>query len=172
MSLYDQTVPAYRQGLANLDAWLEEALASAEARGFSADNLLVARLAPDQFDLTRQIQTACDTAKLTGARLADVDAPQHEDGPATFEELRARIADVRAFLETLDRDAVEAARGRRFEPPFMKGMDVALPDYVREFGIPNFYFHLTTAYAILRHNGVKLGKRAFLGHLSLRPIEG
>lgn len=170
MSLYDQTIPAYRQGLANLDAWLQEAVETAEAGGWDPANLLITRLAVDQFDLTRQIQSACDTAKLTGARLASVEAPKHADGPATLDQLRARIAEVRAFLDTLDREAVDAARDRRFSSPLFPGMDIAFPDYVREFGLPNFYFHLTTAYALLRHNGVKLGKRAFLGRLSLTPI--
>lgn len=170
MSLYATTVPAYRQALGNLDRWLEEAAAVAEKRGYSVDNLLIARLSPDQFDLTRQIQSACDTAKLTSARLADVDAPKHEDGPATLDELRARIADVQSFLDDLDPAAVDAAVDRRFAPSFVPGKDIALPDYVREFGIPNFYFHLTMAYAILRHNGVSLGKRTFLGHLSLQDL--
>ena len=170
MSLYAQTIPAYRQALGNLDRWLEEAVASAAERGFDAEVLAVARLAPDQFDLTRQIQSACDTAKLTGARLAGVEAPIHEDGPATLAGLRARIAEVLAFLETLDPAGVDAARGRRYAPAYVPGKDIGFPDYVREFAVPNFYFHLSMAYAILRHNGVKLGKRAYLGHLSLTDI--
>lgn len=170
MSLYAQTIPPYRQALGNLDRWLDEAEASAEARGFDAANLLSSRLAPDQFDLTRQIQSACDTAKLTGARLAGVDAPVHEDGPATLAELRARIGAVRDFLQTLDPATVDAAKDRRYAPAYVPGKDIAFPDYVREFGLPNFYFHLTMAYAILRQDGVALGKRAFLGHLSLSDV--
>jgi uncharacterized protein len=170
MSLYARTVPAYRQALGNLDRWLEQAVAYAEERGFDAETLAVARLAPDQFNLTRQIQSTCDTAKLTGARLAGVDAPTHEDGPATLAELRVRIGEVRDFLETLDPAAVDAAKDRRYAPAYVTGKDIAFPDYIREFGLPNFYFHLSMAYAILRHNGVKLGKRVYLGHLSLSDV--
>lgn len=170
MSLHAITVPAYDQGLGNLARWLDEASAHAEERGFDPEVLLGCRLAPDQFELYRQIQSACDTAKLTSARLAGVDAPKHEDGPTTLAELRTRIAEVRAFITGLDVAAVDAAETRRYAPAYVPGKDIAFPDYVREFGLPNFYFHLTMAYAILRHNGVKLGKRTFLGRLSLADI--
>lgn len=170
MSLHAITVPAYDQALGNLERWLDEAGQYAEERGFDPEGLLLSRLAPDQFELYRQIQSACDTAKLTCARLAGVDAPKHEDGPTTLPELRARIADVRTFITGLDAAAMDAAKDRRYAPAYVPGKDIAFPDYVREFGLPNFYFHLTMAYAILRHNGVKLGKRTFLGRLSLGDV--
>ena len=109
MSLYAETIPQLSKMLGNLNNWLDDAVAYGETRGFDPEVLLVARLSPDQFDLTRQIQSACDTAKLTGARLAEVEAPKHEDGPTTIPALKVRIAEVQAFLAGLDADAVDAA---------------------------------------------------------------
>ncbi len=170
MSLYEETVPQFSKMLGNLDRWLQEAIDYAEERGFDPEVLLDQRLSPDQFNLRRQIQTICDTGKLTPARLAGVEAPKHEDGPQTLAELRTRIGEVREFIDGLDEDAVNAGVDRVYQPTFAPGMEAEMTPYVREFGVPNFYFHVTTAYAILRSHGVKLGKRTFLGSVPLRPI--
>ncbi|MBX2802376.1 MAG: DUF1993 domain-containing protein [Myxococcales bacterium] len=171
MSLYDETIPTFTRMLTNLEAWLVEAKEMATAREFDPEQLLTSRLFVDQFTLRRNIQSTCDTAKLAGARLLEVEAPVHEDGESTLPELEARIADVKRFLSGLDRAAVDAASGRVMTPSFLQGMSIVTDDYVREFAIPNFFFHLTTSYAILRSCGVKLGKRAYLGTLSLKKAE-
>ena len=170
MPLYDATVPQLTKMLGNLDRWLEEADADAAARGFDPAVLLVARLAPDQFDLTRQIQSACDTAKFAGARLARKAPSKHEDGPCSLADLRARIADVRAFLDALTPEDFAGAEGRLVALPFVEGKGLDPYDYLNEFALPNFYFHAVSAYSILRHNGVKLGKRAFLGRLNFQDL--
>lgn len=171
MGVYANTIPTFQRGLTNLRSWLDEAEQNATEREYDVSVLLTARLSPDQFDLTRQIQTACDAAKLTAARLAQVDAPKHEDGPATVEELRTRIDSVLAFIDGLDTAAIDASAERKLAPAFLQGMAMTVPNYLNQFAVPNFYFHLTTSYAILRHNGVKLGKRAFLGSIDLIPAE-
>ena len=167
MSLYDETVPTFIQMLSNLDRWLEAATAHATAGGFDAENFSGLRLAPDQFPLTRQVQAACDGAKLACSRVSGVAAPVHVDGPATLPELRARIADVRTYLADLPAAAFEGVDDTLMSPPFLKGMAVTNRNYVREFAIPNFYFHVNMAYAILRSAGVKLGKMDYIGHMTL-----
>lgn len=167
MSLYDETVPAFGQMLANLDRWLEAAIAHATSVGFDPENFSGLRLAPDQFPLLRQVQSACDGAKLACARISGVAAPVHADGPATLAELRARIADVRAFLASLPPAAFEGVDETLMSPPFLKGMAVSNRNYIREFAIPNFYFHANMTYAILRNAGVKLGKMDYIGHMTL-----
>jgi len=171
MSLYDETVPEFVRTLNALEAWIDEAHAYAEAREFSPDVLLTARLYPDQFDLTRNIQSACDAAKLTAKRICEVDAPKHEDGPSTWEKLRARIRETVAYLEGLDPAGFEGRDEVILSPAMLRGGRVVTKRFVRGFGLPNFYFHATTCYAILRANGVKLGKRAFIGSFPIMPPE-
>lgn len=169
--MYDSTVPVLTQTLTNIDTWLQDAVAFAEAREMDPEALLTERLYPDMFDLRRQIQSACDAAKLVGARLADVEAPKHEDGPQTLAELRARIAEVIGFLKELDPARFEDAESRELRLPFLQGMAVKGGDYARQFGLPNASFHACMTYAILRSVGVKLGKRKFIGHMSLYKPE-
>lgn len=161
MSTYAQTVPALIQMLHNLESWLDEAVAYADARGFDPEILLQARLAPDMFPLTRQIQSACDTAKFIGSRLSGATPPVHEDDETTLAELRARIAATIAFLQTVDASAFDAGCDRVLDLPFMGGETPAM-EYLVVFARPNFYFHATCAYALLRASGVKLGKRMFI----------
>jgi uncharacterized protein len=164
LSLYDASFGPLRTGLRALAAILGKAEAHAQARGYDPANLLRARLAPDMFDLVRQVQIACDMAKSGAARLAGVDVPSHPDTEATFAELDARIAKVLAFLDTLDRAAVDGAADRDIVVPMRdRRLEFKGRDYLATWVLPNFYFHLTTAYAILRHNGVELGKKDFLG---------
>jgi hypothetical protein len=132
MSLYDETIPTFLLTLQSLDSWLQKAIDNADSRGFDAEKLLAGRLAPDQFDLTRQIQTACDTAKLCGARLAGAEAPPHADGPATMAELRTRITDVRTFLGELSRDDVEGGADTVLSPGFLRGGSMTAANLARE----------------------------------------
>ena len=169
ISLYDAAVPVYRQMLGALDAMLERAAANAAARGFDASVLLQSRLAPDMYPLARQVQIACDNAKGAVARIAGVEPPRHADTEQTIDELRARIASCVAYLKTVEEKDFAGAADRRVAPPWMKGGWVKGDAYLCQLAIPNFYFHVTTAYAILRHNGVDLGKMDFIGGLPVNP---
>ena len=169
MSLYEACIPQMSKMLDNLGAWLDKAEASAKERGFEADVLLSARLAPDQFALTRQIQTAADTAKFAGARLTGKEAPSHPDTETTIDELRARLKETAEFLRGLTAEDFKGAADREIVLPFLPDMGIRGTDYLNEFALPNFYFHASTAYAILRHNGVNLGKRDFIGGMKLFP---
>jgi hypothetical protein len=163
--LHAFSVIPYRQGLVALSGVLGKAAAHAAAAKIEPRALLDARLFPDMFPLTGQVQVACDHAKRGVARLLGIEAPKHEDTEASFEELQARIASTLAFVEAngtrerfagRENAAIELRLGgetRRYTPI----------DYLTWFSLPNFYFHLTTAYDLLRHNGVPLGKRDFLG---------
>jgi hypothetical protein len=171
MSMYTASVPVFIRTLQSIDSWLDKAEAFAEERSFEADTLLSARLAPDQFTLVRQIQAACDSAKRGAARLADVEPASHPDTEATFAEIRTRIADTVAFLETITAEHYEGAADRMIRLPFFpEGVGVRGKHYLNEFMLPNFYFHATTAYAILRHNGVTLGKRDFIRSMTFEPM--
>jgi hypothetical protein len=158
-----------RRNIDTLEAILDKAAAHAEEAGYPFANLLTARLFPDQFDLCRQVQTVCDSTKLASARLTGRDAPKHEDRPMDLAELKARLADVRAYLDGLPDDAYDGAATKpvrlSFFPP---GKMMHGEDYVAQFVLPNVYFHTTTAYAILRANGVPLGKRDYLTWLHFR----
>lgn len=165
MSLHDTSVTQMSKMLRNLEGWLEKAEAHAKTKGFEVDVLAVARLAPDQYTLVRQVQAACDSAKFTAARLAAVDAPAHPDTETTIAELRTRIRSTISFLETVTPEQFAGAAEREVTLPFMPGKAIKGADYLVDMAVPNFYFHVTTAYAILRHNGVPLGKYDFIGHL-------
>jgi uncharacterized protein len=166
MSLYDTAIVQNKKMLASLDKWLDAGVAYAQKKSFDPGVLLAARLAPDQFPLTRQIQSSCDTAKFLAARLTGKEAPKHPDTETTVDELKKRIQAVIAYLDTFTAADFEGAGKSRVELSFMEGKYLIGSDYAREMAQPNFYFHLTTAYAILRHNGVDLGKRDFLGSLT------
>lgn len=165
---YKLTVTSFINGLRNLSAILDKGAAHADKKKFDMEVLLNSRLAPDQFHMIRQIQIACDTAKLCAARLTGKEAPSHPDTEKTFAEVKARIQSTIAFLETLaEKDYAEAAT-RRVSQPRWEGKWLNGEEYVLHHAIPNFYFHVTTAYAILRHNGVEIGKGDYLGQLPFR----
>lgn len=166
--MYEATALQLKKMLENLDRWLESASVYATQRGFDPAVLLQARLAPDQYPLLRQIQSACDSAKFLGARLAGKEPPKHPDTETTWEEARARIRKVVDYLGTLDAKDFAGAETRDIALPFLEGKLLSGRDYANEMGLPNFYFHLVTAYAILRHNGVTLGKRDYIGGLTTR----
>jgi uncharacterized protein len=151
--------------LQNLDRWLEEAVEYATKRSFDPDVLLSQRLSPDQYPLVRQVQSACDNAKFCASRLTGKEAPKHPDTETKVSELRARIKSVVTHLETYKADDFKDADKRRVDLPFMEGKSMHGADYLVEMAQPNFYFHLVHAYAILRHNGVTLGKMQYIGSI-------
>jgi uncharacterized protein len=154
--------------LGQLDKWLETAAAFAQTKSFDPNVFLGLRLAPDQFAFARQVQSTCDTAKLAAARLAGKAAPTHPDTEQTLDELRARVRTVIAYLDGFSAKDFEGAAARVVTQPRWEGKVMTGADYFLEHAIPNFFFHITHAYAILRHNGVDIGKRDYLGALSLR----
>lgn len=168
MSLYHEIVPVFTKQLAAMSGWLDKAAAHAAAKKFEPSVLLQARLAPDQFPLVRQIQTACDQTKFAAARIAGKEPPKNPDTESSLEELKARIETARGYLGSFAEKDFEGAEARVIPLFFAPGKAMAAPDYLREYLIPNFYFHQATAYSILRHNGVELGKRDFIGHLTIR----
>jgi hypothetical protein len=168
--MYTVLFSQMKKQLGQLDKWLELAASHAQAKSFDPKLYLGFRLAPDQFPFARQVQTACDTAKLAASRLTGKEAPAHPDTEQTLDELRARIRQVCDYLSGLSAADFEGAATRTVTQPRWEGKTMAGADYFVEHALPNFYFHLSHAYAILRHNGVPLGKRDFLGALSLREL--
>ncbi len=154
--------------LKNMDGWLDKAAAHAAAKGYDPNVLLQARLAPDMFPLVRQFQSACDNAKFAAAFTTGQEPPAHADTEQTFEEVRGRIAAVIGYLDSFTAKDFEGTDSRTVRRPRWEGKSMTASDYFIEQAMPNFFFHLTTAYAILRHNGVDVGKRDFLGQLKLR----
>jgi len=155
----------FANSLGNLSVILEKGLAHATARKFDPAVLVNSRLAPDMLPLSRQVQIACDNAKNGTARLAGLEPPRFEDNEKTIEELRARIARTVDYLKGIPANAFDGAEDREFKVPVgpEKFLDFKGLDYLQRWAIPNVFFHITTAYAILRHNGVEIGKRDYLG---------
>jgi hypothetical protein len=149
-------------------AWIDKAEAHAAGKKYELDTLLEARLAPDMFSLVRQFQNACDTAKFAAAFTAGKEPPSHPDNEKTFGELRTRISSVIEYLGTFTEADFANTDAREVKRPRWEGKSMRATDYLLEQAVPNFFFHLTTAYAILRHNGVELGKRDYIGQLSFR----
>lgn len=164
--MYFQTILQFKKHLGQLDKWLETAAKFAEAKRFDSSVWLGLRLAPDQFPFSRQVQTVCDTAKLTASRLTGKEAPKNEDNEKTIEELRARIASTLAYLSSFSASDFEHAATREITQPRWEGKKMTGANYFLEHAVPNFYFHLTTVYALLRTNGVDIGKRDYLGQLT------
>jgi hypothetical protein len=165
--LFDFSVTVFLRGHGILAELLNKAEAYAAERKIAPAVLLTARLFPDMFPLTGQVQSACDTAKRTVARLVGVEPPRYEDNEASFEELRARIQKTSAYVESHPVDAFHSASERTIEMKLgSETVSLTARQYLMRFALPNFYFHITTAYDILRHNGVVLGKRDFLGTMS------
>jgi hypothetical protein len=160
-----ETITQFAKMLGNLERWLEKGVAWAEQKKFEPDVLARSRLAPDQYDLVRQVQSACDAAKYAAAYLSGGQAPSHPDTEKTIAELKARIRTCVAYLESVKPQQYAGAAERRVAPPWLQGKWFLGADYLTQVAIPNFYFHVTTAYAILRHNGVELGKMDFIGSL-------
>ena len=162
---YEMTVPQFTKMLRNLDGLLLKGLAYAETKKFEMEVLLQTRLAPDQFNMIRQIQIACDTAKLGVSRLTGKDAPAHDDKETTLPQLRTRIQETIAYLNSITPKDFDGAAERKVTTPRWEGKYLNGHEYLAQHMIPNFYFHITTAYAILRNNGVDVGKKDFLGEM-------
>jgi uncharacterized protein len=164
LSMYQTSVPAFLQMLKNLSAILDKAEAYAGSRKIDPEVLLNYRLAPDMFPLVGQIQIAADLAKGAAVRLAGVEVPKHDDTEKTFDDLKARIAKTAAFVEAIQPSDIEGSEGRDITLTLGEHtMSFKGQPYLVHFELPNFYFHCTTAYDILRHCGVELGKRDFIG---------
>jgi len=170
-SMSQASLPVFEIGLNALAAVVDKAAAHVAAKKIDPSVLVGWRLAPDMFSFSRQIQVACDQAKNGSARLAGVEPPKFEDNETTLDQLKERITKTVAFLKTLDAKAIDASSDREITFPLgankgqMKGAD-----YLDHFMLPNFYFHLTAAYALARNFGVEVGKRDFLGAIPLKRI--
>ncbi|MBS0440153.1 MAG: DUF1993 family protein [Proteobacteria bacterium] len=165
VSMYETLVPVANRMLGNLSVILDKGAAFAAAKKIDETVLTGARLAPDMFALTRQVQIACDMIKGAAARLGGVDVPSHEDNETTFAELKARVAKVRDFVNGIPAGNFAGSESKAITLKMRHGdkhFDAGL-DYLRYYAMPNFYFHITTTYNILRHNGVELGKADFIG---------
>jgi hypothetical protein len=165
--LYDLTLVQFDKMLGNLSAILDKGAAYADSKKFDVTVLLNARLAPDQFNLIRQVQIACDTAKLGVARLTGKveSAPVHPDTETTLAELQVRIKAVRDYLAGFSAADFAGAEERKISQPRWEGKYLTGFEFAVQHAIPNLYFHTTTAYSILRHNGVDLGKKDYLGSM-------
>jgi uncharacterized protein len=164
ISMYDVSIPMMTHGLTNLTAILDKAAAHAAAKKFDPVVLAQTRLFPDMYPLARQVQIACDTAKGAAARLAGIEVPKHEDTETTLAELKARIAKTVDFLKSVNPAQLKDAESRAIEIKFPNGSwkftGIA---YLTDFVLPNFYFHVSMVYALLRKSGVDIGKGDFLG---------
>ncbi len=163
--IYELTVPQFTKMLSNLNVFLEKAAQFADHKKFEMDVLLQSRLAPDQFNFIKQVQIACDTAKLGVSRLTGKQAPAHDDQEKTLPEIRARIESTIAFLKSVNEKDFSGCETKTITTPRWEGKTLTGKEFCIHHVIPNFYFHMTTAYAIFRHNGVDLGKKDFLGAL-------
>ena len=165
ITMHAASVPVFQQMLGALDGILEKAEAHAVERKIDPNALLQSRLFPDMFTFTRQVQVACDFAKGVSARLADVDVPSHADNEQGFAELRARIASTLAFIGSLDASRFDGSDERSIviRPGTPRERTFTGQAYLLTYGLPQFFFHVTTAYALLRHNGIAIGKPDYMG---------
>ncbi len=164
--MYYLAIRQFAQTLKNLNAVLNKAEEHAMARGFDVDNFVNARLAPDMLPFVAQVRIACDNAKAGAATLAQKPAPKHEDNEATFDDIRARIAKCLSFIESLSEADFASTSAQTLIPlAYPAGKALRAEEYLFGRQIPNFYFHVVTAYDILRQGGVPLGKADYLGDL-------
>jgi hypothetical protein len=165
LSMHQASVTLFARTLTALDAILDKAAAHAEAKKIEPDALLTARLSPNMFTFTKQVQLATDFAKGPVSRLAGIDIPKYADEEKTFAELKARIAKTIAYIKTVKPEQVDAAADKDVTFPAGPEKTLTLPgsQYLLAVALPNFFFHVTTAYDLLRHNGVELGKLDFIG---------
>jgi hypothetical protein len=166
VSLYEVSIPVFTLSLSNLAAILDKAASHAATKKVDPKVLPAARLIIDMLPLSSQIQIACDTAKGAAARLAGIEVPKHEDTEATLDELKARVAKTLDFIKTIKPEQLEGAERREIVLQFPQStLKFTGVNYLTNFALPNFFFHVTTAYALMRKNGVDLGKRDFLGQI-------
>ena len=167
MTPYD-AIRQFAKTLENVEKWMDKAEEHAKDRAFEVDVLAQARLAPDQYPFVRQVQSACDQAKYAAAYLSGAKAPSHPDTEQTFSDLRLRIQKCTSFLATVVEKDFAGADERKVAPPWLGGRWLRGSDYLADLAIPNFYFHASMAYAILRHNGVRLGKMEYIGGIPMQ----
>jgi len=166
VSMHSASVPVFVRMLGNLSTWLDKAEAHAREKKFEPSVYLAARLAPDMLPFTKQVQIACDTAKFCVARLAGVESPTFADDEASLEELKRRVARTIDYVQSVPAAQVDGSDARPISVPRRAGaITMSGESYLKNFVLPNFFFHVTTTYALLRHNGVELGKNDFLGAL-------
>ena len=166
LSMHTASVPVFVRMLGNLLVWLDKAEAHAKERNFDPALYLAARLAPDMLPFTKQIQIACDSAKFGVARLTGVESPKFDDDEASLADLRERVRKTLAFIQSVPAARIDGSEANDVTVPRRDGPLTMRGDlYLLNFVLPNFYFHVTTAYALLRHSGVALGKNDFLGAL-------
>lgn len=164
LTMHSASAPVFTRMLGHLLNWLDKAEAHAQARKFDPANYLSARLAPDMLPFTKQIQIACDAAKFGVARLAGVEAPKFDDNEASLADLRARVRKTLDFIESIPAGQVTGSDERAVVLPRRDGPVTLQGEFfLKHYALPNFYFHIVTAYALLRHNGVDLGKADYLG---------
>ena len=164
LSLYDISIPVFIRGLGQLSHLLDKGFAHAQATAIDAATLVDARLAPDMLTLAGQIQRASDASKLGAARLAAITAPSFPDTEKTWDELQARIAKTIDFLNSVDRTQIDGFEERSVSMKVGGNeLEFTSQRYLLQFALPNFFFHVTTAYDVLRHSGVPIGKRDYLG---------
>ncbi|MDI1274237.1 DUF1993 family protein [Polaromonas sp.] len=165
LSMYQASVPVFKQMLGGLSGVLAKAEAHATARNITPAALLQARLYPDMFALLRQVQVACDFAKSVSARIAGVEVPGFEDKEESFADLQARIAKTLAFIDSLTAGQIDGSEARQIvtQAGTPKEKIFSGQSYLLNYGLPHFFFHTTTAYAILRHSGVEIGKKDYIG---------
>jgi uncharacterized protein len=154
--------------LGTLDSWFDKAVAHAAAKNYDPNSLLQARLAPDMFPLVRQVQATCDLAMYAAGRTAGKDMPAHRDTEQTIDELRKRVASVRSYLEGFSASDFEGSDARSISLPRWEGKSLSGTAHFIEHALPSFFFHYTMTYAILRHNGIDVGKRDYLGPIAFR----
>lgn len=166
ITMHTASVPVFIRMLGNLGTWLDKAEAHAQAKKFDPAVYLGARLAPDMLPFTKQIQIACDGAKFGVSRLAGVEAPKFDDSEASITDLRERVRATIAFIQSVPASKIDGTEDKDVTIPRRDGpMTLKGEFYLKHYVMPNFYFHLTMAYALLRHNGVELGKSDYLGVL-------
>jgi hypothetical protein len=168
--LYTYTVPIFIKSLGGLKAVLSKAEAHGREAGIAEADFLADRLAPDMFPLVKQVQVACDNAKGATARLAGIEAPKFEDTETTFSELQARIDKTIDFLKSVPEGAFEDAATRQIVLPYVPDKYMTGFDYVREYVLPNFFFHLVTAYALVRKNGAPIGKADYANNPTFNDL--
>ena len=170
LSMHSASVPVFVRMLGNVTSWLDKAEAHAAQKKFDTAVYLSSRLAPDMLSFTQQVQIACDAAKFCVARLAGVESPKFADDETTLAALRDRVARTVAYVQSVAPASIDGTDDKEITVPRRDGA-ITLPGdvYLRQFVLPNFYFHVTTLYALLRHNGVPLGKGDYLGSLQADP---
>jgi len=168
IDLYKTSIPLFTKLLRNLSAILDKAATHASAKKFEMEVLFQSRLSPDQFPMGRQIQIACDTAKLCASRLTGKEGPVNNDSEKTLAEFKSRIESTLSYLETFSGNDFKGSNERHITQPRWEGKYLTGEEFVFHHAVPNFYFHVTTTYAILRHNGVDIGKKDYLGSLPFK----